>query len=415
MSKINVAIFGASNRCIALAARVLKNNVNVKVFFDNDEKKIGRVKEGWRYIEENKVWVPYNNVAIDVPMNYAKYEFEYIIVLVGRKDEIREQLIKIGIREDKIIVYGRTLSNGIIEIPEMSVGGSLKSLLDKAAEKGFSKSRYVEEAKNLLEVSRKMFNSKYRLAVLEILVTALKASVENEIIEYKGVRLNNLTFSINPTLFLYESSDILVDIIDEEMNDIEFVEGPYSSFGVEVNEDDVVFDFGANFGLFSGIAATKAPKGKIYAFEPVSKAREILRGTAELYDNIIVIPYAISDMCGKTQIDISGYEDNQGGASIMNGMCGGVTEEIETISLDQFVKEWQIEKVDFIKADIEGAERLLLMGAKETLKKFAPKIAICTYHNDEDTVLLEELIKESNPNYIVEKAYMKLYAYVKER
>ncbi|NBJ04403.1 FkbM family methyltransferase [Lachnospiraceae bacterium] len=88
------------------------------------------------------------------------------------------------------------------------------------------------------------------------------------------------------------------------------------------------------------------------------------------------------------------------------------TDEVKTITLDQFVKTNHISRIDFIKADIEGAERLLLSGAKEVLQKFAPKLSLCTYHYPEDTALLEFIIKQANPNYVIEKAYHKLYAYV---
>lgn len=96
----------------------------------------------------------------------------------------------------------------------------------------------------------------------------------------------------------------------------------------------------------------------------------------------------------------------------MNVNGSSETEEIEAITLDQFVEMNHISKLDFIKADIEGAERLLLAGAKEVLQKFAPKLAICTYHYPEDPALLSFMIKQANPNYIIEKAYGKLYAYV---
>jgi hypothetical protein len=84
----------------------------------------------------------------------------------------------------------------------------------------------------------------------------------------------------------------------------------------------------------------------------------------------------------------------------------------QAITLDGFVHENNLEKVDFIKADIEGAERYMLMGAKNVLHDFAPKIAICTYHLPDDPKVLRELILDANPKYIIEEKYKKLYAYV---
>ena len=85
---------------------------------------------------------------------------------------------------------------------------------------------------------------------------------------------------------------------------------------------------------------------------------------------------------------------------------------VPTITLDQFVHERNLARVDFIKADIEGAERLMLAGAQETLRRFAPKLAICTYHLPDDKEVLETLIKQANPDYIITHRWKKLYAYV---
>ena len=51
----------------------------------------------------------------------------------------------------------------------------------------------------------------------------------------------------------------------------------------------------------------------------------------------------------------------------------------------------------------------------KTLKEFGPKLSICTYHYPEDKELLESIILEANPNYIVEHHWRKLYAYVPEK
>lgn len=56
------------------------------------------------------------------------------------------------------------------------------------------------------------------------------------------------------------------------------------------------------------------------------------------------------------------------------------TVNVQTTSIDSFIYKNNITKIDFIKADIEGAERLLLQGAQKTLARFAPKLALCTYH-----------------------------------
>lgn len=57
------------------------------------------------------------------------------------------------------------------------------------------------------------------------------------------------------------------------------------------------------------------------------------------------------------------------------------------------------EKFDFLKADIESYEYQMLMGAKESIKKNRPLLAICIYHNAVDFYSILLLIKSIEPNY----------------
>ena len=76
---------------------------------------------------------------------------------------------------------------------------------------------------------------------------------------------------------------------------------------------------------------------------------------------------------------------------------------IEAVSLDEAVND----KVTFIKMDIEGAELKALQGAKNTIMKQHPKLAICVYHKPEDMIDIPSYIHEIVPEY---KLYMRHYA-----
>ncbi|HOV41674.1 MAG TPA: FkbM family methyltransferase [Oscillospiraceae bacterium] len=52
-----------------------------------------------------------------------------------------------------------------------------------------------------------------------------------------------------------------------------------------------------------------------------------------------------------------------------------------------------------IKMDVEGCEKMALFGAKQTIKKYSPKLMVSLYHRNEDIFELPLLIKELNPNY----------------
>ncbi len=124
---------------------------------------------------------------------------------------------------------------------------------------------------------------------------------------------------------------------------------------------------------------------------------------------------ALSDFKGTAEFSIS--VSNDGGNSSNTLFNERVDDHykvvtVDTITIDSFVEENKIKKIDFIKADVEGAERYLLMGAKNILQKFAPKLSICTYHLSDDPQVLEEIILSANPNYIIKHKWQKLYAYV---
>jgi hypothetical protein len=91
---------------------------------------------------------------------------------------------------------------------------------------------------------------------------------------------------------------------------------------------------------------------------------------------------------------------------------GTATEKMTITTLDKFAEKNKLERVDFIKADIEGAERDLLRDATHVLRTFAPKLAICTYHLPDDPQVLERIIKEANPQYSVVHTRHKLFASV---
>lgn len=211
-----------------------------------------------------------------------------------------------------------------------------------------------------------------------------------------------------------------------------FDEGPYElNEKVCLRKGDIVIDCGANMGLFSNIALAKGCE--VYAFEP---GRAMIKRYLSKYKdrNLHIEEYALSD---STDEEIEFVEDtDQEGASCLAGIetRGGaghyafltgsgqkkgqsntVSYKVRTITLDEWAAQNQIDRIDFIKADIEGAERFMLMGGMHVLHDFAPRLAICTYHFKDDPIVLENIIRQANPQYVIEHKYKKMYAYVPEQ
>ena len=180
---------------------------------------------------------------------------------------------------------------------------------------------------------------------------------------------------------------------------------------VTVRAGDIVIDAGSWIGDFAAYASAKG--ASVYAFEPLEPAFGYLERTAELNGNITPVKKGISDKSTKANMFVDAC--NTGASSFLENMCVTGTGEaaaVETTTIDQFVKDMGLERVDFIKADIEGFERYMLMGAQETLKKFAPKLALCTYHLPDDPEVMASLIKQANPDYNIIQKSKKLYASV---
>lgn len=191
-------------------------------------------------------------------------------------------------------------------------------------------------------------------------------------------------------------------------------DGPYQRGNVRIEQGDVVIDAGANVGLFDILASFFNPAA-VYAFEPVSDTHEQLQQTLsqnKICQRVHPVRAGLSNTSNMANISV---DPNCSGASslVIDQKC--TTETVQMYSLDEWVEQNEIQKIDFIKADIEGAERLLLEGAKKVLKEFKPKLALCTYHLPDDKEVLEQLISESCNDYVIEHYAGKIFAYAKDK
>lgn len=194
-------------------------------------------------------------------------------------------------------------------------------------------------------------------------------------------------------------------------------EGPYEYGMVGLEEESVVFDLGANFGMFSAFASSKGCK--VHAFEPTIKTIDkYLSRTSQINPNIIVNDIAVSNEDGTQEFTIDKKDCRCNGISKTKTNLLKHEESkilIPTTTIDTYVDKNNIKMVDFIKADIEGAERLMLEGAKKTLREYEPDLSIFYYHLLDDYNVLTNLILNANPNYVIEHKWKKIYAYSKKK
>lgn len=139
----------------------------------------------------------------------------------------------------------------------------------------------------------------------------------------------------------------------------------------------IMLDIGANTGSFSLLPAA-LPLLKVYGFEPNPAAFDLLQANIalnELQDKAYAYRVALSNTVGSAE-----YKVPKVGASGLG--CLGTpqrfhdfnTFSVNTTTLDMFVKQHDIPRIDLIKVDTEGCELYVFEGAKETLEKFHPII-----------------------------------------
>lgn len=210
--------------------------------------------------------------------------------------------------------------------------------------------------------------------------------------------------------WLYEAGDLILPVICNDYSRID--EGSYEREHTELKEKDIVLDCGANIGLFSAIGAQKGCM--CYAFEPMPDAIRYLEEVRELFpEHIKICPYALADKEGKAVFHVQN-NDLIGASLLENNNIIDKEYNVNVTTIDQFVQKENLERVDYIKADIEGSERNMLWGASDTIKRFHPRLSICTYHLPDDTEVLEGILREIEPEYVIKHQWKKLYAYVPE-
>lgn len=182
---------------------------------------------------------------------------------------------------------------------------------------------------------------------------------------------------------------------------------------MRIDPSDIVFDCGGFIGHFTIGASLKANKGKIFVFEPFLENFTLLLKNLDLNkrNNVVLIQKAVSDQ--ENELKFCFQTDVPSGSGIYTKERAkyGYARMVKCITIDQIYKEYHLEKVDFIKMDIEGMERKALTGAKEVISKFKPKLSICTYHLPDDQIVLPKIIKKIRKDYTIEMKIDKLYAY----
>lgn len=133
----------------------------------------------------------------------------------------------------------------------------------------------------------------------------------------------------------------------------------------------VIFDVGANLGIYSLTSAAINPEARLVAFEPTPEIAAHLRRTLE--DNhlnrITVVEKAVAKTSGTAILNLFGakVEGNEGMNFVTQQAVSADSVTIETVSLDDFCQLQGIDQIDLLKIDIQGNEPEALRGAERLL------------------------------------------------
>ena len=189
----------------------------------------------------------------------------------------------------------------------------------------------------------------------------------------------------------------------------------YNHPSMHYQDADWIIDAGCCEGYFSLFAFDKNPNCSLVALEPLAEMKESLNKTFEIQkekNKFYLEEKALGKECGVIQFrfnsehlcDSSMTADHTTTESDQNNCY-----DVQVINLDTLMEKYLLRKNGIIKMDIEGAEMDALMGGRELMQKYKPRLAVAVYHEYENAIKCRDIILEANPEYTVE--FRGMYGY----
>lgn len=154
----------------------------------------------------------------------------------------------------------------------------------------------------------------------------------------------------------------------------------------------IIFDIGANIGWHTINFAKRLPDAKIYSFEPIQQTYEFLEKNVKRNSikNCVLMNYGISNE--NREAFLYYFKSGSAIASIENLIehPNAKKEKCFFKTLDKIFSDLELDRIDFIKCDVEGSELFVLQGAEKILQDIKPILLIeiceewcqkCKYHS----------------------------------
>ncbi len=170
-------------------------------------------------------------------------------------------------------------------------------------------------------------------------------------------------------------------VISEQEEDI------YSAESM-VKPGDVVMDCGADIGTFVRNAIVHGAS-RVIAVEPAPWKEPCLRKTFAqeiAQGKVTIYPKGVWNTEAELLLDVDTIRSDRG-------------QKVPLTTIDRIVEELQLNRLDLIKMDIEGAEKPAIQGARKSILRFKPRFTIATEHKPDDHSAIPALLKEIVPSY----------------
>jgi FkbM family methyltransferase len=180
--------------------------------------------------------------------------------------------------------------------------------------------------------------------------------------------------------------------------DEQFILHIYEQGPVAIQSGDVVFDGGSHLGAFTRFALMRGA-GLVVAFEPdpinIACYKRTFQQEMEA-GRVVLVEAALWEAPGTLDFTTA---HRSGSGTVHPAGESPPHHLVPATTIDETVARLRLDRLDFIKMDIEGSERHALRGGRESISRFAPRMAICVYHLPDDPVVIPEEVRAARPPY----------------
>jgi FkbM family methyltransferase len=137
----------------------------------------------------------------------------------------------------------------------------------------------------------------------------------------------------------------------------------------------VAIDVGANLGYYTLLlGCAVGPGGHVIAIEPVPETAELLKKTIELNGLAGWVRLVKAAAAGGTSTATMYVPENEPKNSAIVASLDEGTIQVPAVSIDELTSD--LERLDLIKIDAEGAEEMIFEGMRRTIERFRPKLLL---------------------------------------